>query len=90
MPSIPNQSDSVGKVAFQASTNPKTKSYTEAGDLGIGPFTGHYVTNFDWLTVDRPYYGGFEVKLFVFDVEEGGNATAVSPVVTRAKLQRKA
>lgn len=89
LPSIPNQSDTVGKVAFQASTNPQTNSYTELSDLEIGPFTAHYATNFDWLTVDRPYYGGRGLKLFVFDLEEGGNATAVSPVVTRAKLQRK-
>lgn len=86
LPSIPNQSDTVGKVAFRASTNPKTNSYTVANNSGIGLFTGQYATNFDWLTVDPVHYGGFGVNLFVFDVEEGGNATAVSPV---AKLQRK-
>ena len=90
LPSIPNQSDGAGKVAFQTSKNPQTNSYTVASDLGIGPFTGEYATNFDWLTVDQRHYGGLGVNLFVFDVEEGGNATAVSPVVTRAKLARKA
>ena len=94
LPSIPNQSDKVvGKVAFQASTNPQTNSYTTvvASDLGnIGPFRGQYATNFDWLTVDLTHYGGVGVNLFVFDVEEGGKATALSPVATRIKLQRKA
>lgn len=90
LPSIPNQSEGAGKMAFQASINPQTNSYTLASSLVEGPFTGQYATNFDWLTVDSIHYGGFGVNLFVFEVDEGGNATAVSPVVTRAKLERKA
>lgn len=90
LPSIPNQSDGAGKVAFQASTNAKTNSFSVASKFGTGPFTAQYATNFDWLTVDLTRYGGIGVKLFVFDVDEGGNATAVSPVVTRARLEKKA
>ncbi len=90
LPSIPNQSDGSGKVAFQASKNPKSNSFSVASNFGIGPFTAQYATNFDWLTVDLTRYGGIGVKLFVFDVDEGGNATAVSPVVTRARLEKKA
>lgn len=90
LPSIPNQSDTAGKVAFQASTVLKTSSYPVASNAGTGLFEGQYATNFDWFTVDDSHYGGLGVKLFVFDVEEGGNAKAVSPVVTRAKLERKA
>ena len=89
LPSIPNQSDGAGKVAFQASTNPQTRGDTSRSNLGIGPFTGQYATNFDWFTADQTHYGGFGVNLFVFEVEEGGNAMAVSPVVIRAKLERK-
>ncbi|MCJ1348949.1 hypothetical protein MMC31_007182 [Peltigera leucophlebia] len=90
LPSIPNQSHGAGKVAFQASKNPQTNNYTSASNLGEGPFTAHYATNSDWLLVDATHYGGFGANLFVFEVEEGGNATSVSPVVTRAKLERKA
>lgn len=90
LPSIPNQSDGAGKVAFQASKNPKTNSFSVASNFGTGPFTAQYATNFDWLTVDLTRYGGIGVKLFVFDVEESGNATAVSPVATRARLEKKA
>ena len=91
LPSIPNQSDAhgAGKVAFQASKNPKTDSFSLASKFGAGPFVAQYATNLDWLTVDLTRYGGIGVKLFVFDVDEGGNATAVSPVVTRARLEKK-
>lgn len=85
------------KVAFQLSKNPQTNTYTAvaASELGagkIGPFSGEYVTNFDWLTVDQTHYGGIGLQLFVFDLDDdaqGGYATALSPAVTRAKLQRK-
>lgn len=90
LPSIPNQSNGAGKVAFQASTNAKTNSFSVASKFGTGPFTAQYATNIDWMTVDLTYYGGIGVNLFVFDVDEGGNATAVSPVVTRARLEKKA
>lgn len=87
LPSIPNQSDGPGKVAFQASINRQTNSYTAARE---GPFFGFYWSNFDWSLVDQTHWGGYGVNLFVFDVDEGGNATAVSPAVTRATLKRKA
>ncbi|KAL9131308.1 MAG: hypothetical protein Q9217_000743 [Psora testacea] len=89
LPTIPNQSHEACKVAFQTSKNPQTSSYAVAGDSGVGPFTGQYATNLDWLTVDSGHYAGFGVNLFVFDVDGKGNATAVSPAVTRAKLERR-
>ena len=87
--SIPNQSDGPGKVAFQASANLQIDGSTLVSNLGMGLFTGQYETNFDWLTADLTRYGGFGLNLFVFEVEDSGNATAVSPAVTRAKLERK-
>ena len=87
--SIPNQSDGAGKVAFQASANLQIDGSTLVSNLGMGPFIGQYATNFDWLIADLRRYGGLGLHLFVFDVEDSGNATAVSPVVTRAKLERK-
>ena len=90
LPSIPKQSNvgSPGKVAFQASTNPQTATYLEAADLAIGPFTGNAKANHDWVAVDARHYAGLGVNLFVFDVDEEGKATAVTPAVTRAKLER--
>ena len=89
LPSIPHQSDGPGKVAFQASANLQTDGSTLPSNLGIGLFTGQYATNIDWFTADLTRYGGFGLNLFVFDVGDSGNATAVSPAVTRAKLTRK-
>jgi hypothetical protein len=66
LPSIPMEtSDSfdLGKVAFQASTNPQTLTCydSEEKDLGvIGPFTGQN-TNFDWLVTGASTYGGFSI-----------------------------
>lgn len=92
--SIPNQSpdEAAGKVAFQASWFPQTNSYFAPGtsNLGaIGPFTGHYDTNFDWLTADSTHYAGLGVHLFVFDIDSEGRATTVRPAATRATLRRK-
>ena len=92
--SIPNQSPkgSAGKVAFQATRYPQTNSYFAAGasELGIiGPFTGSYNTNYDWLTADSGHYAKIGVNLFVFDVDDKGRAIAVSPATTRVTLKRK-
>ena len=92
--SIPNQSpnNAAGKVAFQATLYPQTSSYFVPGasELGtIGPFTGFYNTNFDWIIVDTVHYAKLGVYLFVFDVDDQGRATAVSPAATRATLKRK-
>jgi hypothetical protein len=88
LPSIPINSDGCWKVAFQISNKLQTASYTSVP--GVGPFTGEYGTDMDWLVVDQAHYGGLGVNLFVFDVDERGNATAVSPVVTRLKLVKRA
>ena len=83
-PSITDQGD--GKVAFRESSQVQTSSYTAAG---VGPFTGDYVTNFDWLSVDSFHYGNMGFDLFVFDVDKDGVATSVNPAITRVTLQRK-
>lgn len=83
-----NRSTGAGQVAFQASRNPQTNAYTQAGEMAIGPFTGQYATNFDWFIVDQRHYGGIAIDLFVFDVDDNGRAIAVSPAVTRSKLKR--
>lgn len=90
LPTILNQnrSNGAGQVAFQASTNPQTNSYTQAGELAIGPFTGQCATNFDWLVVDQRHYGGIAIDLFMFDINDKGGAEAVRPAVTRSKLKR--
>jgi CubicO group peptidase (beta-lactamase class C family) len=84
------------QVAFQASIYPQTNSYTAAaaattaaGIPGvIGPFTGQWSTNFDWLTVDSVHYDGVGVNLFVFDLDATGSATGVTPAAMKAKLER--
>lgn len=89
LPTIPKQRKGPGKAAFQLSTYSQSKSYEAALDKEAGPFTSYYYSNFDWVTVGQQAYAGKGVKLFVFDIGEGGCATAVSPAVTRVKLQKR-
>lgn len=85
-PSIPNQGNR--QVAFRASISLQASTYTAAGD-GMGPFTGQYATNLDWLLVDASHYGGIGTDMFVFDLDGEGSAITASPAVTRAKLERR-
>lgn len=88
--SIPKQSCSgPGQVAFQVATGPQTTSYVAAQKQGLGPYSAVYYSNFDWLTVDQSHYGNIGINLFIFDVDEGGKATALSPAAFRATLQRR-
>jgi CubicO group peptidase (beta-lactamase class C family) len=91
LPTIPNQLDGPGQVALKASVHPQLSSYVAASELGTGPFTGFYSTNGDWLSADSTpnYYNRVAVNLFVFDVDEDGRATAVTPAATKLKLERK-
>ncbi|KAJ9609536.1 hypothetical protein H2200_005863 [Cladophialophora chaetospira] len=91
LPSIPKPNEGPGPVAFQISTSLQTNSYAAAPKSAgvIGPFTGAYGTNIDWMVAGNQYYGGVGVKLFVFDVNAEGMATALSPAVARIKLQRR-
>lgn len=93
LPTIPNYSeDGPGQVALKASTSPQLSTYAAAAELGIGPFTGFYSTNGDWLMGDSlgTYYNGRPVTRFVFDVDADGKAVAVTPGATDLKLERKA
>ncbi|ETN38550.1 uncharacterized protein HMPREF1541_06586 [Cyphellophora europaea CBS 101466] len=90
-PSIPNQSDGAGKVAFKASTNPQTSTYAPLAEVGLGPFSGFYMTNGDWTLGDETgvYYAKRPYNRFVFDVDAEGMATAVTPAVTGMKLEKR-
>lgn len=91
LPSIPNQSDGAGQVAFKASTNPQTSTYLPLAEVGLGPFSGVYTTNGDWVLGDASalYYARRAYNLFVFDVDAEGVATAVTPAVTGVKLEKR-
>lgn len=89
LPTIPKEGNGPGKAAFQVSKNTQSKIYEEAIDKEAGPFTGFYYSNFDWLTVDFQHYAGKGVRLFVFDLDEKGCATAVIPAVTGVKLEKR-
>jgi len=81
-----------GFVAFQASTNIQTATYTDAmavPDLGvIGTWTGFYYSNFDWITTDGLRYGGQDTLEFIFDVDGEGKAVACTPAVQGVRLVR--
>ena len=93
-PSIPKQTPdgARGQVAFQASTSVQTLTYMAAMEVPnsgiIGPWTGFYPTNGDFVFTDQQRYGGVGVNMFVFDVDGEGRATACSPAVDRVMLKR--
>ncbi|KAK6380916.1 hypothetical protein LTS17_005117 [Exophiala oligosperma] len=91
MRSQPGQSPR--QVAFQATVNPQTASYTAASAAGIegviGPFTGSAATNSDWLTVDGAHYDNLGTNLIVFDLDPQGYATSLTPAAMKASLQRE-
>lgn len=91
MRSQPGQSPR--QVAFQATVNPQTASYTAASAAGIegviGPFTGSAATNSDWLTVDGAHYDDLGTNLIVFDLDPQGYATSLTPAAMKASLQRE-
>ncbi|KAJ5675820.1 hypothetical protein N7462_008717 [Penicillium macrosclerotiorum] len=94
LPSISKQTSpgQPGQVAFQASFNKQLSTYFSPGAAktgAIGPFTGQYMTNYDWLSADATHYAGLPAYLLVFDVDGNGKATAVSPAAMRAKYERK-
>ena len=71
-----------GRVAFRGTYG--TKTYKRM----VGPFTDQITTDAAWEDVDCLSYGGISFDLFVFDVDAKGDALAVSPAVTGAKLNR--
>ncbi|QKX60459.1 uncharacterized protein TRUGW13939_07604 [Talaromyces rugulosus] len=92
--SIPKQTPQgeSGAVAFQASTFAQTYSYLTPGAAKrgtVGPFSGQYLTNLDFWSVDGDYYGGNGYREFVFAVNGDGKAESVTPVATRSRLEKK-
>ncbi|KAJ5806218.1 uncharacterized protein N7503_003820 [Penicillium pulvis] len=92
--SIPKQTGDgeEGQVAFQVTPQPQLWSYFASGAKrldAVGPFTGQYNTNYDWLVADATHYAGLGMNLFVFDVDQGGNATSLRPAAQRVTLQKK-
>lgn len=94
LPSIPKQTHDgeKGQVAFQASLVDQLYGYFAPGaaKLGaIGPSTGQYATNYDWLLTDATHYAGFGTNLFVFEVDADGRAVAVRPAAAKVRLVKR-
>ncbi|KAJ5628288.1 hypothetical protein N7490_010516 [Penicillium lividum] len=92
--SIPKQTvdGEEGQVAFQVTPQPQLWSYFAPGAKRLqttGPFSGQYNTNYDWLVADAAHYAGLGMNLFVFGVNEHGNATSLRPAAQRVTLQRR-
>ncbi|KAJ5903809.1 hypothetical protein N7504_006192 [Penicillium tannophilum] len=92
--SIPKQTGDgeEGQIAFQVTPQPQLWSYFAPGAKkldAVGPFTGQYNTNNDWLVADAAHYAGLGMNLFVFGVDQGGNATSLRPAAQRVTLQKK-
>ena len=92
-PSIPNENiGQPGQVAFQAARAFNYLTYVDAmkvpGSHVYGPFTGFSFANGDFLDIDYDRWAGVGADLFVFDVDGGGKATALTPAVDRIKLKR--
>lgn len=79
-PSIDAQGD--GLMAFRVATAGDAPSVDISQNLFSGSGLG------DYLIGDAASYGGISLSLFVFEVDDGGNATTVSPAAWRTKLKR--
>ncbi|KAJ5663832.1 hypothetical protein N7507_004563 [Penicillium longicatenatum] len=92
--SIPKQTGDgqEGQVAFQVTPQPQLWSYFTSGAErldAVGPFTGQYNTNYDWLVADSAHYAGLGMDLLVFGVDQSGNATSLRPAAQRVTLHKK-
>ncbi|KAL9017920.1 MAG: hypothetical protein Q9185_004782 [Variospora sp. 1 TL-2023] len=78
---LPSISDAaLGQIAFRTSA---------AREPTKGLFQGLFGPAWDWVTADSGTYGGLAVGLFVFDVDEEGKATSVTPAAWRITLQKE-
>ncbi|UPK96763.1 hypothetical protein LCI18_007698 [Fusarium solani-melongenae] len=70
-----------GRVAMRALTA------MDAPKLSKGTISG--VLSSDWATVGGATYGALDMGLYIFDVDDDGKATEVSPLAFRTTLKRK-
>jgi hypothetical protein len=70
-----------GRVAMRALTA------MDAPKLAKGTISG--ILSADWTTVGGATYGALDMGLYIFDADEDGKATSVSPLAFRATLKRK-
>lgn len=74
------QDREAGKVAFYANAR---------SSVPAGLFTGTLATNGDFFVLDGQRYGGVNLGLVVFEVDEMGRATGLQIAVTGLTLQRQ-
>ncbi|WAO85841.1 Beta-lactamase domain-containing protein [Fusarium falciforme] len=70
-----------GRVAMRALTA------MDAPKLSKGTISG--ILSADWTTVGGATYGALDMGLYIFDVDDNGKATEVSPLAFRTTLKRK-
>ncbi|KAL2692307.1 hypothetical protein Neosp_002713 [[Neocosmospora] mangrovei] len=70
-----------GRVAMRALTA------MDAPKLSKGTISG--ILSADWTTIGGPSYGALDMGLYIFDVDDDGKATEVSPLAFRTTLKRK-
>ncbi|RTE78237.1 hypothetical protein BHE90_007298 [Fusarium euwallaceae] len=70
-----------GRVAMRALTA------VDAPKLSKGTISS--LLSADWATVGSVTYGALDMGLYIFDVDDDGKATEVSPVAFRTTLKRK-
>ncbi|RSL62137.1 hypothetical protein CEP53_004856 [Fusarium sp. AF-6] len=70
-----------GRVAMRALTA------VDAPKLSKGTISS--LLSADWATVGSVSYGALDMSLYIFDVDDDGKATEVSPVAFRTTLKRK-
>ncbi|OAA60062.1 Beta-lactamase/transpeptidase-like protein [Cordyceps fumosorosea ARSEF 2679] len=73
------------QVAFIASTYDQTPTYAAAK---LGPWTGFYHSDGDFIYTDHFRYGGQPVRELVFDLDETGAAVKCTPSYQRIALTK--
>ena len=70
------------KIAFRGTFG--TAVYSK----DVGPFTDQLTNDASWADVDAFEVDGQSLDLFIFDVDDNGMTTSVTPAVTKAALRR--
>lgn len=80
------------QIAFLLSSYNQTPTYMEATKLPetgvMGPWTGFYYSDGDFVFTDQQRWAGRPVRELVFDIDEHGSAVKCTPVYQRIELRR--
>lgn len=79
----------IGDAQYAFRLSRVTNATVAAASRAIGPFTDQLNSNINWLSVGSATYVDRQMDLFTFDVDEGGRASAITPMAFGVSLERQ-